>query len=291
VGVSEIDPNRLPGEDAEPLPADARMRWDAFKSAVGELAAATDDTAGLEAAVRAVQQIMRGLDAEQYTDALDVPEDAGEFADGLRGILMRIPDGWGRWISCERGWYPLLTELNGELAVLLPRYRIHQVKEKFAGLRFYWTVVSASWIRTTRSPASSGRLRARPRRRACSLTMRRGSVGSPRISKRARVERDRRIWIVGSSSLSVSSNAPQRSRRGHASAAASPVSAVSVATEPGTRRCAALVRMLLATNLCLTMTTTRSDRPLRRSGSRRSLTTMLDKPSWLPLRPPSGRKA
>jgi hypothetical protein len=138
VGVSEIDRNRLPGEDAEPLPADARMRWDAFKSAVGELAAATDDTAGLEAAVRAVQQIMRGLDAEQYADALDVPEDAGEFADGLRGILMRIPDGWGRWISCERGWYQLLTELDGGLAGLLPRYRIHQVKEKFAGLRFYW---------------------------------------------------------------------------------------------------------------------------------------------------------
>lgn len=128
VGVSEIDPNRLPGEDAEPLPADARMRWDAFKSAVGELAAATDDAAGLEAAVRAVQQIMRGLDAEQYADALDVPEDAGEFADGLRGILMRVPDGWGRWVSCERGRYPLLTELDGELALLLPRYRIHQVE-------------------------------------------------------------------------------------------------------------------------------------------------------------------
>ena len=138
MGVSEIDPNRLPGGDAEPLPADARMRWDAFKSAVGELAAATDDTAGLEAAAAAVQQIMRGLDAEQYADALNVPEDAGEFADGLRGILMRIPDGWGRWISCERGWYPLLTKLHGELAVLLPRYRIFQVKEKFAGLRFYW---------------------------------------------------------------------------------------------------------------------------------------------------------
>ncbi len=136
--VSESDSNRLPGEDAEPLPADARMRWDAFKSAVGELAAATDDTAGLEAAARAVKQIMGGLGAEQYVDALDVPEDAGEFADALRGILMRIPDGWGRWISCERGWYPLLTELDDELAVLLPRYRIHQVKEKFAGLRFYW---------------------------------------------------------------------------------------------------------------------------------------------------------
>lgn len=137
LAVSEIDPNRLPGEDAEPLPPDARARWDAFMSAVVELVAASDDE-DLEAGARAVHQIMRGLDAKQYADALDVPEDAGKFADSLRGMLVRIPDGWGRWISCDRGWYPLLVELDAELAQLLPRYRIHQVKEKFAGLRFYW---------------------------------------------------------------------------------------------------------------------------------------------------------
>lgn len=138
VGVTEIDPTRLPGEDAEPLPADTRIRWDTFKSAIGELMAASDETDETEAAVRAVRQLMRGLDAEQYADALNVPEDAGEFADRLRGMLVRIPDGWGRWISCERGWYPLITELDRELAAVLPRYRIYQVKEKFAGLRFYW---------------------------------------------------------------------------------------------------------------------------------------------------------
>jgi hypothetical protein len=106
-------------------------------SAVGELVAASDDES-LEAGARAVQQIVRGLDAKQHADALDVPEDACEFADALRGMLVRIPGGWGRWIRCERGWYPLLAELDAELAVLLPRYQIHQVKEKFAGLRFYW---------------------------------------------------------------------------------------------------------------------------------------------------------
>jgi len=132
-----MDPKGLPGENAEPLPPDARARWDAFMSAVGELVTASDDE-GLEAGARAVHQIMRGLDAKQYADSLDVPEDAGEFADALRGMLVRIPDGWGRWISCERGWYPLLAELDAELALLLPRYQIHQVKEKFAGLRFYW---------------------------------------------------------------------------------------------------------------------------------------------------------
>ncbi len=164
---------------------------------------------------------MRGLDAEQYAEALDVPEDAGEFADGLRGILIRIPDGWGRWIGCERGWYPLLTELDGELAVVLPRYRIYQVKEKFAGLRFYW---------------HSGE-----------------RIVDPNDPEPAVVVE-----------------------------AASPVSAVSVATEPGTRRCASLARMLRATNLCLTMTT-RTDRPVRRSG--RSLFTMLEEAKLAPASP------
>jgi len=70
--------------------------------------------------------------------ALHVPEDAGEHAEALRGMLARIPDGWGRWISCSRGWYPLLVELDEQLRALLPNYVIHQVKEKFGGLRYYW---------------------------------------------------------------------------------------------------------------------------------------------------------
>jgi len=136
--MSDSDGTKLPGEDAKPLPTDARLRWNAFRSAIGELVTGTDDPEGLEAAARAVCQISRGLDARQLTDALEIPEDAGEYADALRGILVRIPDGWGRWIRCERGWYPLLAELDAELAMLLPRYRIYHVKEKFADLRFYW---------------------------------------------------------------------------------------------------------------------------------------------------------
>ena len=77
-------------------------------------------------------------DDQQSLNALHVPEDAGEHADALRGILARIPDGWGRWISCSRGWYPLLVELDEQVRALLPNYVIHQVKEKFGGLRYYW---------------------------------------------------------------------------------------------------------------------------------------------------------
>jgi RNA polymerase-binding transcription factor DksA len=82
--------------------------------------------------------IMSDIDDQQILNALHVPEDAGEHAEALHGMLVRIPDGWGRWISCSRGWYPLLVELDEQLRALLPNYVIHQVKEKFGGLRYYW---------------------------------------------------------------------------------------------------------------------------------------------------------
>ena len=66
-----------------------------------------------------------------------VPEDAGEYSEGLQAILDRIPDKWGKYISCSKGWYPILVELDKNLAILNPDYEIHQVKEKFGGLRYY----------------------------------------------------------------------------------------------------------------------------------------------------------
>lgn len=40
-------------------------------------------------------------------------------------------------ISPPVGWVPLVVKLNEDLAAILPDYTIAQVKEKFAGLRFY----------------------------------------------------------------------------------------------------------------------------------------------------------
>lgn len=97
--MSDAKRSGFPGEDAEPLPADARDRWDAFRSdAVGELPAAIRDPKAFGAAWEAMRQIGGGLDVRQLADALEVPTDAGEYADALRRILVRIPDGWGRWI-------------------------------------------------------------------------------------------------------------------------------------------------------------------------------------------------
>ncbi len=85
-----------------------------------------------------MSQAARDLDHQQFLNAMHLPKDAGEHADALRGMLVRIPDGWGRWISCDRGWYPLLVELDEQLRTLLPNYVINQVKEKYGGLRYYW---------------------------------------------------------------------------------------------------------------------------------------------------------
>jgi hypothetical protein len=101
-------------------------------------AALTDpdpDPDAREAAFRQWTQV--GAVYEETRDAIHVPDDAGEHAEGLRRIMRRIPEGWGRWISCGPGWYPLLCELESTLAQLDPGFRVHQVKEKFGALCFY----------------------------------------------------------------------------------------------------------------------------------------------------------
>ena len=77
------------------------------------------------------------LYGEHDINLLHVPEDAGEYRMGIVELLLRIPDGWGRWISCEAGWYALITELGTKLAAVDPDFVVHQIKEKFGTLRLY----------------------------------------------------------------------------------------------------------------------------------------------------------
>ena len=93
------------------------------------------DPESREAAWRQWQQT--GDVWSETRDSLNIPDDAGEHAGGLEAILRRIPDGWGRWISCGPGWYPLICELDSALVQLDSAYIVHQVKEKFGTLRFY----------------------------------------------------------------------------------------------------------------------------------------------------------
>ena len=87
-----------------------------------------------------MQEIARDPDA--FLNTPHLPEDAGEYAEGLSAILNRIPKGWGKWIDCGKGWYPLVVETDQKLAALDPGYEVHQIKEKFGGLRYYHQFVT-----------------------------------------------------------------------------------------------------------------------------------------------------
>ncbi|MGH2879027.1 MAG: hypothetical protein ACRDK4_05395 [Solirubrobacteraceae bacterium] len=139
------------------LPSDLQARWDAYADTVTQMAAAVDDEEGFRAAAEAMRQASIGIDHQKILNALHVPADAGEHADALQAMLLRIPDGWGRWISCDRGWYPLLVELDEQLRALLPDYVIHQVKEKFGGLRYYWESGEEIHDPDDTEPATPGR--------------------------------------------------------------------------------------------------------------------------------------
>jgi len=81
-----------------------------------------------------------GLKAPGDIDAIYIPEDAGDYAEALKKIMLKIPAGWGRWISCGKGWYPLIIQLDQKLEDLVPGYEVNQVKEKFGTLRYYFEI-------------------------------------------------------------------------------------------------------------------------------------------------------
>ena len=78
------------------------------------------------------------IDPQKHRNALHIPADAGPHAAAIETILRRIPDGWGRWISLDAGWYPLVIATDTRLAALDPTHQVHQIKEKFGTLRYYY---------------------------------------------------------------------------------------------------------------------------------------------------------
>lgn len=117
-----------------------RARLAASNAAISDLAGAllSRDREGADAAFAAIQQANTKLDREALLDKIHMPRDAEGFEDGLRAIMRRIPPNWGRWISCSRGWYPIVIQLDHDLAAIDPDYEVHQCKEKLGGLRYYF---------------------------------------------------------------------------------------------------------------------------------------------------------
>jgi hypothetical protein len=99
------------------------------------LCAGTATPEDVEGAVARIMSV--DVDRDTMLNALDIPADAGPFAPALETILRRIPDGWGRWISHDAGWYPIVVALDERLSAIDPDYVVHQIKEKFGTLRYY----------------------------------------------------------------------------------------------------------------------------------------------------------
>lgn len=81
---------------------------------------------------------MNSEELAEFRDSIHLPEDAGEYADRLETLLRRIPNGWGRWISHGKGWYKIICDADEMLAHIDPNYEVHQVKEKYGTLRYYF---------------------------------------------------------------------------------------------------------------------------------------------------------
>lgn len=127
----------MPDDQIPPeLNEDQRMRQRINRDAAGSMFSDPDPDSRL-AAWNQWQQTSISSVWRDTRDSMNVPDDAGEYAEGLRLILARIPPGRGRFINCDKGWFGLITELDSVLAQLDPEYVVQQVKEKFGRLAYY----------------------------------------------------------------------------------------------------------------------------------------------------------
>jgi len=116
-----------------------QMRWDAACSGIGalgnEAAQGTISEETIEGTFNQLGQLQ--IDIPKVINSIHIPKHAGQYEAALIAILKRIPDGWGRWISCDPGWYPIIVDLDAALASLCPDYVVLQIKEKYGTLRYY----------------------------------------------------------------------------------------------------------------------------------------------------------
>lgn len=61
-----------------------------------------------------------------------------DYPDYLQPVLLRINPEYGTHISCDEGWWRIISMCDKELSLLDPGYTIFQIKEKFGGLRYYY---------------------------------------------------------------------------------------------------------------------------------------------------------
>lgn len=89
---------------------------------------------------------MRTMEHKEYLDAVLRGSDATiieavrlNYYDDLLDILNRFERSYPASIDCNIGWFPLIAQTHRKLRHLDPGYCVAQIKEKFGGLRYYYT--------------------------------------------------------------------------------------------------------------------------------------------------------
>lgn len=127
------------GDDIPELTEAEKIRLRAAESDITALSEALNNGTATPADVDAAFARLTALDIDprKHRNALRITSDAGQHAAVIEAILRRIPDGWGRWLSVDAGWYPLVIATDKQLSRLDAQYRVLQIKEKFGTLRYY----------------------------------------------------------------------------------------------------------------------------------------------------------
>lgn len=56
----------------------------------------------------------------------------------MSDVLSKIDKSFGSTIDCDKGWFPIIKDIDQELTKVDPGYVIYQIKEKFGSLRYYF---------------------------------------------------------------------------------------------------------------------------------------------------------
>lgn len=127
------------GDDIPDLTDAKKILWRAAESDITAMSEALHNGTATPEDVDAAFARLAALDIDphKHRNAIRIPPRAGEHVAAIEPILRRIPDGHGRYLSVDAGWYPLVIATDSQLTRLDPHYQVLQIKEKFGTLRYY----------------------------------------------------------------------------------------------------------------------------------------------------------
>ena len=100
----------------------------------------------------------------------------------LRPVLARFAAGWGASVDCGEGCWPIIAQLDRDIAAIESAYEVHQIKEKFGGLRFYYAGGTGNDARIDELIAQAERVAAQTCELCGAPGRARGTAGSGRCA-------------------------------------------------------------------------------------------------------------